>query len=85
MGEDLSLMLGVFNPTDLTEANSIGSYSFGAQLGYKGVYLNLLYGDQDGDLEGSAGNLFQVDLTAGFDLTDALYVGVNATVNSTKW
>ncbi len=84
LGEDLSLMLGVFNPTDLTEANSIGSYSFGAQLGYKGVYLNLLYGDQDGDVEGSAGNLFQVDLTAGFDLTDALYVGVNATVNSTE-
>ncbi|WP_020538512.1 outer membrane beta-barrel protein [Lewinella cohaerens] len=82
LGEDVSLMLGVFNPTDLTEANYIGSYSYGAQLGYKGVYLNLLYGDQDGDAEGSAGALFQVDLTAGFDVTEDLYVGVNATMNS---
>lgn len=82
LGEDVSLMLGVFNPTDLTEANYIGSYSYGAQLGYKGVYLNLLYGDQDGDAEDSAGALFQVDLTAGFDVTEDLYVGVNATMNS---
>lgn len=83
LSEDLSLMLGVFNPTDLTESNLIGSYSLGAQLGYKGVYLNLLYGDQDGSADGSAGALFQVDLTAGFDLTDELYFGVNATMNST--
>ncbi|MEL7424114.1 MAG: porin [Bacteroidota bacterium] len=84
LGEDLSLMLGVFNPTDLTEANTIGSYSLGAQVGYKGVYLNLLYGDQDGDIDGSAGSLFQVDLTAGFDVTEDFYVGVNATMNSTE-
>ncbi|MCB0638385.1 MAG: porin, partial [Lewinella sp.] len=83
LGGDASLMLGVFNPTDLTEANFLGTYSFGAQLGYKGIYLNLLYGDQDGDAEDSAGALFQVDLTAGFDVTDDFYVGVNATMNST--
>lgn len=82
LGEDLSLMLGVFNPTDLTEANYIGSYSVGAQLGYKGIYLNLLYGDQDGDFEGSAGALFQADITAGFDLTEDFYLGLNATMNS---
>lgn len=81
LGEDASLMLGVFNPTDITEFNAIGSYSFGAQLGYKGVYLNLLYGDQDG--EDGLGALFQADLTAGFDLTDDFYLGVNATINST--
>ena len=84
LSEDLSLMLGVFNPTDLTESNAIGSYSLGAQVGYKGVYLNLLYGDQDGDVDGSAGSLFQVDLTAGFDVSEDFYVGVNATVNSTE-
>ncbi|MEM9846674.1 MAG: porin [Bacteroidota bacterium] len=81
LSDDLSLMLGVFNPTDLTEFNAIGSYSFGAQLGYKGVYLNLLYGDQDG--ADGLGALFQADLTAGFDLTEELYLGVNATINST--
>lgn len=81
LGEDASLMLGVFNPTDITEFNAIGSYSFGAQLGYKGVYLNLLYGDQDG--EDGTGALFQADITAGFDLTDELYLGVNATYNTT--
>jgi len=91
LGDDASLMLGVFNPTDLTEFNPFKTYSFGAQLGYKGIYLNLLYGDQDGTLDEdalvdgmtSAGALFQIDLTAGFDVTDALYVGVNATYNST--
>ncbi|MEM1326431.1 MAG: outer membrane beta-barrel protein [Bacteroidota bacterium] len=91
LSEDASLMLGVFNPTDLTEFNPVNTYSYGAQLGYKGVYLNLLYGDQDGTLdedaaldgETSAGALFQVDLTAGFDVTDDFYVGINATYNST--
>lgn len=81
LDEDLSLMVGVFNPTDLTETNTIGSYSVGAQLGYKGVYLNLLYGDQDG--EEGMGALFQADITAGFDVSEDWYVGVNATINRT--
>ncbi|RME98724.1 MAG: porin, partial [Bacteroidetes bacterium] len=80
LSEDLSLMLGVFNPTDVTEFNDVGSYSFGAQLGYKGVYVNLLYGDQDG--EDGFGALFQADLTAGFDLSEEFYLGVNATINT---
>jgi hypothetical protein len=80
--DDLSFMLGVFNPTDLTEFNPSSKYSLGAQVGYKGVYLNLLYGDQYGNTAG-IGDLFQVDLTAGFDLTDAFYLGLNATYNNT--
>lgn len=83
LSDDLSLMLGVFNPTDFTEMNPANTYSFGAQLGYKGVYLNLLYGDQTGT--GDAVNaLFQADLTAGWDLTDEFYLGINATYQSTK-
>ena len=90
-GEDVTGMLGIFNPTDATEFNPTGSYTLGAQLGIGGVYLNLLYGDQDGridedatfDGETSAGATFQVDLTAGWDVTDALYVGVNTTYNTT--
>ncbi len=91
LSDDATLMLGVFNPTDLTEFNPLGTYTLGAQLGYKGVYLNFLYGDQDGRLDkdevyedetSSSGALFQVDLTAGFDVTEELYVGANATYNS---
>lgn len=80
--DDLSFMVGVFNPTDLTEYNPTSKYSIGAQVGYKGVYLNLLYGDQAGNTPG-VGDLFQVDLTAGFDLSDAFYLGLNATYNNT--
>lgn len=91
LGNDMSLMLGVFNPTDMTETNFLNTYTFGAQLGIKGVYLNLLLGDQDGSLDEdvitdgatSSGMTFQADLTAGWDLSDALYLGVNATYNTT--
>jgi hypothetical protein len=63
----------------------------GAQLGFKGLYLNFLYGDQDGILDekydvagaNSNGSTFQVDLTGGFDLSEKLYLGVNATYNTT--
>jgi hypothetical protein len=94
--DELSLMLGVFNPTDMTETNILGSYTLGAQLGYSGesssIYLNVLYGDQDGALDEdaledgdlSSGATFQVDVTAGFDVSESLYVGVNTTYNSTS-
>jgi len=74
----LSLMLGVFNPTDITEFNLTNDYVFGAQLGYEfasgGAWLNFLY---DG-----ANDFSQIDLTAGWDLTETLYFGVNATTAS---
>jgi len=73
-----SLMLGVFNPTDMTEFNLTNDYVFGAQLGYEfdagGAWLNFIY---DG-----ANDFTQIDLTAGMDLTDAIYLGVNATTAS---
>jgi len=70
----LSLMLGVFNETDATEFQPIGSdYYGGAQLGYEfdngGAWLNALFTD----------GFFQIDLTAGMDVTDNVYVGLNAT------
>ncbi|MFK7936893.1 MAG: porin [Saprospiraceae bacterium] len=96
LADKLSLMLGVFNPTDLTDFNLVNTYTLGAQLGYSGdaasVYLNFVYGDQDGTLNvkelgeepiESAGALFQADLTAGFDVSEDFFLGVNATVNST--
>lgn len=73
LGSGLSLMLGVFNATDETEYNLSDQYFGGAQLGYSidagSAYLNLLFGE----------DYFQVDLTAGTNVTDALYLGVNAT------
>lgn len=71
-----SLMLGVFNPTDATEFNPTNDYFGGAQLGYDfgsgSAYLNTLFGP----------DYFQIDLTGGVDLTDALYLGINATTAS---
>ncbi|MEP2026780.1 MAG: outer membrane beta-barrel protein [Reichenbachiella sp.] len=66
---EASLMLAVLNPTDATDFNPTGDYAFGAQVGYGGAYLNTILSD----------DFYQVDLTAGWDLTDAIYLGVNAT------
>ncbi len=96
LSDGFSAMLSVMNPTDLTELNPFGTYTLGAQLGYDNdgtsAYLNFLYGDQDGSLNEdfptnfggvSAGATFQADLTAGFDLSDEFYLGVNTTINTT--
>ena len=93
LSDELSLMLAVMNPTDFTEFNDVGSYTLGGQLGYSSdaasVYLNLLYGDQDGnfddDLAGLGGEssaTFQADITAGFDISDQFYLGLNTTYNT---
>ncbi|MCR9264594.1 MAG: porin [Flavobacteriaceae bacterium] len=68
LGNDWSAMLAVMNPTDLTELNGTGDYAVGAQLGYSGQFLNFLY-SQGG---------FEVDYTGGFDLTEELFLGINA-------
>lgn len=70
LSEDFSLMLGVFNQTDVTEFNPDGSYAVGAQLGYKSQFLNLLYDD--------AGLGFEIDYTGGFDASADFYIGINA-------
>ena len=43
ISDDFSLMLGVMNPWDTNDITTTGEYSFGAQLGYKGQYLNFYY------------------------------------------
>ncbi len=67
--DDVSLMLGVFNQTDQTEANYDRYTAFGAQLGLYGQYVNFLGGD----------GYAQVDYTGGFDLSDNFFLGINAT------
>ncbi|HEX5170645.1 MAG TPA: outer membrane beta-barrel protein [Cyclobacteriaceae bacterium] len=83
--------LAIMNPTDYVEFNDAKSYTIGAQIGKTGdaggVWLNFLYGDQDGKLENydrfddgySEGSTFQVDLTGGWNLSEIFYLGVNAT------
>ncbi|MDH3795956.1 MAG: porin [Flavobacteriaceae bacterium] len=68
LGSDWSAMLAVMNPTDLTEFNPNGKYAYGAQLGYSGQFLNFLADD----------GAFEVDYTGGFDLSDDVYLGINA-------
>nr|WP_243735792.1 outer membrane beta-barrel protein [Christiangramia sabulilitoris] len=76
-------MLAVMNPTDYTEFNPIGKYSFGGQLGYSNAsgsaFLNLLYGEQS--LSNDA--LFQIDLTTGWDLSESFYLGFNGSYQTT--
>ncbi|WKN40899.1 outer membrane beta-barrel protein [Tunicatimonas pelagia] len=97
LADGFSAMLAVMNPTDYTDFNLFDTYTLGAQLGYdnNGVsaYLNFLYGDQDGTLNEdllpilldneSLGATFQADLTAGIDLSDDFYLGLNTTINTT--
>ena len=68
ISDDWSLLLAIMNGNDLTVYNPTNNYTIGAQIAYKGTYLNFIYGPQ-----------FQVDLTTGFDLTNKFYLGVNAT------
>ncbi|WP_375583785.1 porin [Cyclobacterium xiamenense] len=97
LSDNWSLMASLMNPTDVTEFNNIGSYTLGGQLAYTtdagGTYLNVLYGDQDGRLDmntvssfgnASKGNTFQIDLTTGYDLSESIYAGLNATYNTTS-
>ena len=69
LSDDISLMLGIFNQTDQTEANYDRYTAFGAQLGLYGQFINLLAGE----------DYFQLDYTGGFDLSDSFFLGINAT------
>ena len=83
------------NPTDIVEFNPVNTYTLGAQIGKTsdagGVWLNFLYGDQDGTLDEdvdflgaeSAGTLFQADLTLGYNLSETFYLGANASYQTT--
>lgn len=86
--------LAVMNPTDIVEFNPVNTFTLGGQIGKTsdkgGIWLNFLYGDQDGTLDSetvqpsdaSAGNLFQGDVTLGYSLTEKFYLGFNASMQS---
>ncbi len=75
LGGGFSFMGAIMNPTDATDYNPSNDYVAGAQLGFSndagGAWLNTII-DPENDF-------FQIDLTTGFDVTDAVYLGLNAT------
>lgn len=79
LSKNLTGMLAVLNATDATDFNTTNFNTLGVQLGYKGTYLNALYGKQDASLEPT----FQIDLIGGYDLSKKFYLGINSTYNKT--
>jgi len=79
--DELSLMVGALNQTDATETNPINNLHFGTQLGYSndmgGAWLNFLAGNPAGE-DGSGATNYEIDLTTGWDVSDQLYLGLNA-------
>jgi hypothetical protein len=55
LGGGMVAKLAVMNPTDVVEFNPVNTYTIGGQIGHAndagGVWLNLIYGDQDGNLK----------------------------------
>ncbi|HYG04066.1 MAG TPA: outer membrane beta-barrel protein [Chryseosolibacter sp.] len=104
LGNGLGLKLAVMNPTDIVEFNPVNTYTIGGQIGKTtdagGIWVNALYGDQDGKLNtkddpyvyddngdiagfiASAGALFQVDVTTGWNLSEKFYLGFNTSHQS---
>lgn len=80
LSEDLSLMLAITNPWDTNDTSTTGEYAFGAQLGYKGQYLNLYY-----DSGASQGLGFEIDYTGGFDISDSFFLGINAAYETSSF
>jgi len=91
LGNDWSAMLAILNQTDFTSSARVSDLSFGAQLGYAGQFLNLLYGKQGVDkvlqdgviIEPDIKGLFQVDFTGGFNINEDFFLGINATYQDT--
>ena len=79
LSDDQSLMVAIMNPTDLTEMNDVDLYTYGLQYGFKGTYLNFLYGKQAVDADAT----FQADLTGSYELSDKFSLGLNASYNET--
>lgn len=76
IGSGFSVMGSIMNPTDATEYNPTNDYAGGLQIGYEkgglGVWLNSIFSE----------DFTQFDITAGYDVSETIYVGLNATTAS---
>lgn len=81
--DDLSFLVALTNSHAISSAdgNVGGEMQIGGQIGYKGQYLNLIYGGVDGS--GITDNIF-LDYTGGFDLSDLFFVGLNAAYSNSS-
>ena len=81
--EDLSFMVALTNSHAISSAdgNVGGEMQIGGQVGYKGQFLNLIYGGVDGS--GITDNIF-VDYTGGFDVSDTFFLGINAAYSNSS-
>lgn len=74
LGNGLTAMAGVFNPTDFESIDENENYFFGGQLGYSvdesNVFLNVIHGDTDDTAT------TQLDLVADTTVSD-LYLALN--------
>ena len=75
--EDLSFLLAVTNAHGISSAdgNVTGDMQIGGQVGYKGQYLNIIYGATS---EASTNDDLYIDYTGGFNISESLYLGINA-------
>ena len=83
LSDNFGAMIGIFDDTDSKLDFTPGKH-IGAQLSYAtdkvGIYLNYIGGqDVEGDTLISSVSGHQVDLTATFQVTEALGLGLNAT------
>lgn len=81
--DELSFMVAALDNVDYFGDKSQNNLMFGAQVGYEvekgGVWLNYLGGNVGGD-GSTTTNYNQIDITTGFNITDELYLGLNATI-----
>ena len=87
IADNIGFMVGFFNDTDSkTDLND--TKHFGAQLSYSlgglDAYFNFLGGNEDG-VDGSGNNSFQYDITATFQASDKLMVGLNTTTKVMRY
>lgn len=77
VNDDFSVLLALTNAHGISSAdgNVTGDMQFGAQVGYKGQFLNFIYG-----AEGAGGptDTMFIDYTGGFNISESFYVGINA-------
>ena len=76
VNEDFSFLLALTNAHGISSAdgNVTGDMQLGGQIGYKGQYLNLIYG-----ADGSGSNdVMYIDYTGGFNISESFYLGINA-------
>jgi len=77
--DDLSFMLAVTNGHAISSAlpNAAAKLQLGGQIGYKGQYLNLIYGAVSSDTATTSNDNIFIDYTGGFDVSETFYVGIN--------